>query len=214
MVLVINNDGYAHNEAYSYFLYDGYRFRNGSCNADINISVTRKLPEKDLGVVTSSSQFFRQIGGTFGITILGSIMNNTSGTTLTNKLVPVLDTFPKEAGQMVTKFKDMIHTDPQGLYSMLFSPEALKQMPEAFANSIVPILKNSLVDSLHTVFLTGLVFIVVGAIFTIFLQKLDYQIVKKMLKSLLLKKKKNCIILVMKKHRLMAVLFEYNLKSF
>ena len=56
-------------------------------------------------------------------------MNNTSGTTLTNKLVPVLDTFPKEAGQMVTKFKDMIHTDPQGLYSMLFSPEALKQMP-------------------------------------------------------------------------------------
>ena len=79
---------------------------------------------------------------------------------------------------MVTKFKDMIHTDPQGLYSMLFSPEALKQMPEAFANSIVPILKNSLVDSLHTVFLTGLVFIVVGAIFTIFLQKLNYQIVK------------------------------------
>lgn len=37
-------------------------------------------------------------------------MNNTSGTTLTKNLVPVLDTFPKEAGQMVTKFKDMIHT--------------------------------------------------------------------------------------------------------
>ena len=47
-------------------------------------------------------------------------MNNTSGTTLTKNLVPVLDTFPK-AGQMVTKFKDMIHTDPQGLYSMLFA---------------------------------------------------------------------------------------------
>lgn len=138
----------------------------------LTLALQESFPKKDLGVVTSSSQFFRQIGGTFGITILGSIMNNTSGTTLTNKLVPVLDTFPKEAGQMVTKFKDMIHTDPQGLYSMLFSPEALKQMPEAFANSIVPILKNSLVDSLHTVFLTGLVFIIVGAIFTIFLQKI------------------------------------------
>ncbi len=33
-------------------------------------------------------------------------------------------------------------------------------------------MKNSLVDSLHTVFLTGLVFIVVGDIFTIFLQKI------------------------------------------
>ncbi|MED0966787.1 MDR family MFS transporter [Bacillus paramycoides] len=138
----------------------------------LTLALQESFPKKDLGVVTSSSQFFRQIGGTFGITILGSIMNNTSGTTLTNKLVPVLDTFPKEAGQMVTKFKDMIHTDPQGLYSMLFNPEALKQMPEAFANSIVPILKSSLVDSLHTVFLTGLVFIVVGAIFTIFLQKI------------------------------------------
>ncbi|WP_439020619.1 MDR family MFS transporter [Bacillus thuringiensis] len=138
----------------------------------LTLALQESFPKKDLGVVTSSSQFFRQIGGTFGITILGSIMNNTSGTTLTKNLVPVLDTFPKEAGQMVTKFKDMIHTDPQGLYSMLFSPEALKQMPEAFANSIVPILKNSLVDSLHTVFLTGLVFIVVGAIFTVFLQKI------------------------------------------
>ncbi|PEE44060.1 MDR family MFS transporter [Bacillus pseudomycoides] len=138
----------------------------------LTLALQESFPKKDLGVVTSSSQFFRQIGGTFGITILGSIMNNTSGTTLTNKLVPVLDTFPAEAGQMVTKFKDMIHTDPQGLYSMLFSPEALKQMPEAFSNSIVPILKTSLVDSLHSVFLTGLVFIVVGAVFTIFLQKI------------------------------------------
>ncbi|ARO61897.1 Multidrug efflux transporter MdtP [Bacillus cereus] len=174
----------------------------------LTLALQESFPKKDLGVVTSSSQFFRQIGGTFGITILGSIMNNTSGTTLTKNLVPVLDTFPKEAGQMVTKFKDMIHTDPQGLYSMLFSPEALKQMPEAFANSIVPILKNSLVDSLHTVFLTGLVFIVVGAIFTIFLQKIKLSDRKKDAKEPVVEeKRKNCIILVMKKHRLMAVLF-------
>ncbi|PEY42145.1 MFS transporter [Bacillus cereus] len=138
----------------------------------LTLALQESFPKKDLGVVTSSSQFFRQIGGTFGITILGSIMNNTSGTTLTNKLVPVLNTFPAEAGQMVTKFKDMIHTDPQGLYSMLFSPEALKQMPETISNTIVPILKTSLVDSLHSVFLTGLVFIVVGAVFTICLQKI------------------------------------------
>ncbi|EMA6343829.1 MDR family MFS transporter [Bacillus cytotoxicus] len=138
----------------------------------LTLALQESFSKKDLGVVTSSSQFFRQIGGTFGITILGSIMNNTSGTILTEKLVPVLEKFPPQAGQVVTKFKDMIHTDPQGLYSMLFSPEALKQMPEAFSTSIVPILKNSLLDSLHSVFLTGLVFIVVGAIFTIFLEKI------------------------------------------
>ena len=182
----------------------------------LTLALQESFPKKDLGVVTSSSQFFRQIGGTFGITILGSIMNNTSGTTLTNKLVPVLDTFPKEAGQMVTKLKDMIHTDPQSLYSMLFSPEALKQMPEAFSNSIVPILKSSLVDSLHTVFLTGLVFIVVGAIFTIFLQKIKLSDRKKDAEEPAVEEKgKNCIIFIMKKHRLMAVLFlSITLKAF
>ena len=180
----------------------------------LTLALQESFPKKDLGVVTSSSQFFRQIGGTFGITILGSIMNNTSGTTLTKNLVPVLDTFPKEAGQMVTKFKDMIHTDPQGLYSMLFSPEALKQMPEAFANSIVPILKNSLVDSLHTVFLTGLVFIVVGAIFTIFLQKIKLSDRKKMLKSHLQRKKNKLYPIRNEKHRLMAVLLSITLKAF
>ncbi|MDH2880015.1 MDR family MFS transporter [Bacillus cytotoxicus] len=138
----------------------------------LTLALQESFPKKDLGVVTSSSQFFRQIGGTFGITILGSIMNNTSGTILTEKLVPVLEKFPPQAGQIVTKFKDMIHTDPQGLYSMLFSPEVLKKIPEAFSTSIVPILKNSLLDSLHSVFLAGLVFIVVGAIFTIFLEKI------------------------------------------
>ena len=115
---------------------------------------------------------------------------------------------------MVTKFKDMIHTDPQGLYSMLFSPEALKQMPEAFANSIVPILKNSLVDSLHTVFLTGLVFIVVGAIFTIFLQKIKLSDRKKMLKSQLQRKKNKLYPIRNEKASPYGGAFEYNLKSF
>ena len=115
---------------------------------------------------------------------------------------------------MVTKFKDMIHTDPQGLYSMLFSPEALKQMPEAFANSIVPILKNSLVDSLHTVFLTGLVFIVVGAIFTIFLQKIKLSDRKRMLKSQLQRKKNKLYHIRNEKASPYGDAFEYNLKSF
>ena len=115
---------------------------------------------------------------------------------------------------MVTKFKDMIHTDPQGLYSMLFSPEALKQMPEAFANSIVPILKNSLVDSLHTVFLTGLVFIVVGAIFTIFLQKIKLSDRKRMLKSQLQRKKNKLYPIRNEKASPYGGAFEYNLKAF
>lgn len=42
-------------------------------------------------------------------------------------------------------------------------------MLEVFVNSIVFILKNFLVDLFYIVFLIGLVFIVVGVIFMIFL---------------------------------------------
>lgn len=154
-------------------------FGMGLIMPTLTLALQESFPKKDLGVVTSSSQFFRQIGGTFGITILGSIMNNTSGTNLTNKLVPALDTFPAAAGEMVTKLKDMVHTDPQGLYSLLFNPEALKQMPQEMANIMTPILKTSLVDSLHSVFTTGLVFIVVGAVITLFLPKIKLSSRKK-----------------------------------
>lgn len=167
--------------ATSYMMMIG--FGMGLVMPTLTLALQESFPKKDLGVVTSSSQFFRQIGGTFGITILGSIMNNTSGTVLTEKLVPVLNTFPPQAGGMVTKFKDMIHTDPQGLYSMLFSPEAMKQMPEAFANSIVPVLKDALLNSLHHVFITGLVFILVGAVFTLFLKKINLSDRKKAAKE-------------------------------
>ncbi|WP_028402989.1 MDR family MFS transporter [Ectobacillus panaciterrae] len=138
----------------------------------LTLALQESFSKEELGIVTSSSQFFRSIGGTFGITILGAAMNSKSGTFLTDKLVPFLDTLPAEASSMVSKFKDMIATNPEGLFQMLFSPETLKQMPAALADKMVPILKTALMDSLHSVFFVGLVFIVVGAISTLFLKQI------------------------------------------
>jgi EmrB/QacA subfamily drug resistance transporter len=138
----------------------------------LTLALQESFSKEELGVVTSSSQFFRSIGGTFGITILGAVMNSKSGTLLTDKLVPFLNTLPAQAGPMVSKFKDMIATNPEGLFQMLFSPEALKQLPAALSDKMVPILKTSLMDSLHSVFFVGLAFIVVGAVFTLFLKQI------------------------------------------
>ncbi len=54
----------------------------------ITLALQESFSKETLGVVTSSSQFFRSIGGTFGITILGAVMNAKSGNILTDKLVP------------------------------------------------------------------------------------------------------------------------------
>ncbi|CAN2255197.1 multidrug efflux MFS transporter MdtP [Bacillus vallismortis] len=136
----------------------------------LTLALQESFSKEELGVVTSSSQFFRSIGGTFGITMLGAVMNARSGNLLTDKLVPYLDSLPAQASSFADQLKSMIDTNPQGLLQSLFSPDALKQIPAAFSSHIMPILKTSLMDSLHSVFYTGLIFIAVGAVFTLFLK--------------------------------------------
>lgn len=135
----------------------------------LTLALQESFPKSELGVVTSSSQFFRQIGGTFGMTILGAIMNHKSTVLLEQDLTPVVKQLPAEASELSTQMTNMIHTNPQGLYSSLLSPETLAQMPKEFVQHMLPILKNALVSSLHQVFIFGLVFVLLGAILTLFI---------------------------------------------
>lgn len=138
----------------------------------ITIALQESFPKSELGVVTSSSQFFRQIGGTFGMTILGAVMNAQSTSLLGSKLVPYLEQLPTQAHSLVAQWKAMIDTNPQGLYSMLYSPEMLAKIPSRIQETLVPILKTAMVGSLHHVFLFGLVFVALGGLCTFFLGKI------------------------------------------
>ncbi|MCD1258597.1 DHA2 family efflux MFS transporter permease subunit [Paenibacillus athensensis] len=135
----------------------------------LTLVLQEEFPKSELGVVTSSSQFFRQIGGTFGMTVLGAVMNHRSGTLLNEELLPKLQQMPAEAGQLVGQLTATIEKDPQTLFSVMLSPEALAQFPEAFKSALLPIMKNALVESLHSVYLLGLVFIIAGAVLSFFL---------------------------------------------
>ncbi|WP_438358002.1 MDR family MFS transporter [Brevibacillus dissolubilis] len=145
----------------------------GLVNPVITLALQESFPKSQLGVVTSSSQFFRQIGGTFGMTILGAVMNHRSSASLTEQLVPTLEQLPLEAHGMVEKFEAMIQESPQGLYSMLLSPDTLAQIPLPIQEMIVPILKTTLVDSLQHVFLYGLIFVALGALLTFFIGRIQ-----------------------------------------
>lgn len=54
------------------------------------IAVQNAVPHSVLGIATSSTAFFRQIGGAFGLAILGSIMNNRFADDFISKLNPTL----------------------------------------------------------------------------------------------------------------------------
>ncbi|MGZ4135718.1 MAG: MFS transporter, partial [Tumebacillaceae bacterium] len=138
----------------------------------LTLALQETFPKSELGIVTSSAQFFRSIGGTFGMTILGAIMNSKSATLLNDQLTPFLQKLPAQASAMTKQFESMIASNPQSVYSMLLSPETMAKIPKPIADTLVPILKSTLVDALHSVFLWGLVFVLCGVLFTPFLGKI------------------------------------------
>lgn len=145
----------------------------GLVNPIVTLALQESFPKSQLGVVTSSSQFFRQIGGTFGMTVLGAVMNSRSSTLLHQDFIPKLDHLPAQAAPMVTQMKDMIETSPQGLYSSLLSPDLLKKIPQTMQDALFPTLKTTLVQSLEIVFLSGLGFILVGLVLSFFIGKIQ-----------------------------------------
>jgi hypothetical protein len=69
----------------------------GPANSLLVLAVQNALPPSQLGVVTSANQFFRQIGGTIGVTLFGAMITRTLRSGLTAALPPSLQGLPQEA---------------------------------------------------------------------------------------------------------------------
>ncbi|MEO3868102.1 MDR family MFS transporter [Nonomuraea sp. B12E4] len=83
------------------------------------------VEQKDLGVASSASTFFRSIGGSFGVSLFGAIFNN-------RLLSELTDRFGPEAGEKLSR----------GGAQM--DPEMLEQMPPAMHTGLLESLSSSL----------------------------------------------------------------------
>ncbi|CAM3040226.1 MDR family MFS transporter [Paenibacillus sediminis] len=149
----------------------------------LTLALQESFPKSELGVVTSSSQFFRSIGGTFGMTILGALMNHKSGNLLNENLVPVLKKLPEQAKALSDMMIGMINDKPQNVFSFLYSNDLKKMVPQPLKDTLYPIMKHAMVDSLYIVFISGLVFVILGAFLTFALPKIKLTVRKKEEKS-------------------------------
>ncbi|MCL6601237.1 MAG: MFS transporter [Paenibacillus sp.] len=138
----------------------------------LTLALQETYPESDLAIVTSSSTFFRQIGGTFGMTVLGAVMNHYSGRYLTERLVPVLKPLNDGDGYISSIISQIAH-NPQQLFSALLSPDTIAKMPQTLVDIIIPVMKVSLVDSLQIVFIWSLVFVVAGLSLALLIRKIN-----------------------------------------
>ena len=136
------------------------------------LAVQNAVPHRLLGVATSSTQFFRSIGGTLGLAVLGSVMTNRFASRFTSGVNPDVREFLPEA-----RF-DALSRNPQAL----ISPDAEAQLETAFESAgpegtglfqgLLDTLHISLSTAITDVFLIALVIIGIAWIATVFLREI------------------------------------------
>jgi EmrB/QacA subfamily drug resistance transporter len=113
------------------------------------LAVQNAVDFRDMGVATSSSQFFRSMGGTFGTAIFGAILTNRLAHNLRENL---------PAGAI----------PPGGTKSLAKSPEAIQALPAEIRDVVV----NAFVHALDTVFLVAVPLVFVAFFMTFAIREL------------------------------------------
>ncbi|MBI4495278.1 MAG: MFS transporter [Chloroflexi bacterium] len=132
------------------------------------IVVQNAFPFSQLGQVTASLQFFRSIGGTIGVAILGTIMANGFRTAFQDNL-------PHSLQQAVPPDKLAALQNPQ----VLLSPQATAQLQQGFAafgpqgqelfRQLMEVVRASLATAITHVFLVGAGVMLLALVVTFFL---------------------------------------------
>lgn len=132
--------------------------------------VQNSVPRRVLGVATSSLQFFRSIGGTLGLAILGSVVTGRFASELSVAM-------PESVKKVISPEKlATIADDP---YALL-SPTAKDQLEQNFQavgpegvellSQFLDALRHSLSNAISDVFLISLVIIIAAWLVTLFLK--------------------------------------------
>jgi EmrB/QacA subfamily drug resistance transporter len=111
------------------------------------LAVQNAVDFRDMGVATSSSQFFRSMGGTVGTAVFGTILSNKLAHNLAERLPPGVAT----GGGDIAK-----------------SPERIALLPPGIRADVIA----SFVDALHSVFIVAVPVIGVAFVLSFFIKEL------------------------------------------
>ncbi|MCP3774933.1 MFS transporter [Paenibacillus sp. MZ04-78.2] len=139
-----------------------------------SLTVQNAVSPKDLGVATASSQLFRNLGGTIGIAVMGTIMS----TGMTNKLQEILASGrgvdlskldPKVAEKLAAFHNPQMLLDQPKLAQV---QAALPPELQTVFSRMIDSLREALSYSLANVFLAGAVLLGVALVLTFFLKEI------------------------------------------
>jgi EmrB/QacA subfamily drug resistance transporter len=135
------------------------------------IAVQNTVSRQIMGVATSSLQFFRTIGGTLGLAILGSVLNNRFAAQLAN-------TVPQSVQEALSpEVLPGLARNPQAM----INPAAGEQLRAAFSSveaggdllfqQLLQTLRESLASAITEVFLIGMFAVALAWLVTIFMKE-------------------------------------------
>ncbi|HZH62448.1 MAG TPA: MDR family MFS transporter [Metabacillus sp.] len=136
-----------------------------------NITVQNAVSHKYLGVATSAMQTFRQIGGTIGVALLGSVMGNKMANELSSSSQG--ENIPSPPPEMAETMSQL--QNPQVLMDSEQLERIRTELPSEmtpFFEQFIQILKEALNTSLTTVFTVSAAIIGLAFVVTLFLKEI------------------------------------------
>lgn len=139
-----------------------------------SLATQNAVSHEELGVATASSQLFRNLGGTIGVAVMGTVMSNNLATNLKESMqsssaetLASLD--PKVTEQMVA------FANPQALMNKPLLEKTQESLPadvQPIFIQMIDSIRDALGQTLSTVFLTGTLVLVAAFILVFFLKEI------------------------------------------
>lgn len=107
----------------------------------------------EMGIATSAVQFFRNLGSTVGTAILGTAMSSGLQENITSHLSADMQKQIAASGQTIDAGSTL-------------SSDAVEGLPAPIAQAV----RLGMADSMHTVFLTAIPFVLIGLLFTVLIK--------------------------------------------
>lgn len=139
-----------------------------------SLTVQNAVRPDELGVATASSQLFRNLGGTIGIAVMGTIMATSMKNSLQSaaEAAPPVDLSkldPKVAEQLSHLQNPALLLDHPKLAEM---QQTLPEQVQPILTNMIEMLRDALSGALTTVFLSGAALLVVAMVLVLFLKEI------------------------------------------
>ncbi|MFC1865574.1 MDR family MFS transporter [Chloroflexota bacterium] len=136
------------------------------------IAVQNAVPHSVMGIATSTNAFFRTIGGTLGLAIVGSIMNSTFVARFTENLSPQISAIiPEEQLVALTKNPQAL-VNPGALGQLHAVFEGTGEQGEVLFNSLLITLREALSSAIGQVFFISFLIVLVALFLSLFIRQI------------------------------------------